>query len=385
MSRTANILVVDDEKRALELLKRTLRKTGDVDLAASGEDAIEKLESKLYDLVISDQNMPGLKGVDVLSIAAERNETCGRILLTGYADLEGTVAAINRGRVHAYLHKPCSPDDLLMVVGNVLERVTLSQENLRLVSVVTEQNEELKQMLVELEKAQTAALASERFAAMSKMIAMVVHDLRAPITVVQAAGAEVITEAEENKLDDIVTLGRDVVAEADRMRRMCEDLLSVTRPTEGEATLSPNPIDDVVEMSLACLRTEAGRRSVSIETDLCAPCEVELDPDRFRRLLENLTRNALEALSDGGTVRVATRVDEDCVVLTVSDDGPGVPAELKDVVFEPFTSGGRRGGTGLGLAIARKVAEDHRGSIALRSSDAGGAEFEIRLPVAPAP
>ncbi|MDH3685672.1 MAG: hybrid sensor histidine kinase/response regulator [Myxococcales bacterium] len=383
MGGTANILIVDDEKRALELLRRTLRKTGEVDLAASGEEAIEMLDRKRYDLVISDQNMPGLKGVDVLSIAAERNEICGRVLLTGYADLEATVAAINRGRVHAYLHKPCSPDDLLMVVGNVLQRVSLSQENLRLLSVVTEQNEELKKLLTDLEQAQAAALASERLAAIGKMIAMVVHDLRTPIAVVHAAGAEVVAEAEENKLEDVVALGRDVVAEADRMRCMCEDLLSVTHATEGEVTLSPEPIDQAVEMRLGCLRTEADKRSIAIEADLCAPCEVELDPDRFRRLLENLIHNALEAVSDGGTVRVATRLEEGCAVLTVSDDGPGVPPELKEVVFEPFTTGGRPGGTGLGLAIARKVAEDHRGSIALRSSDAGGAEFEIRFPVAP--
>lgn len=382
MTGTAQILIVDDEKRALELLRRTLRKTGDVDYAASGEEAIEKLDGKFYDLVISDQNMPGLKGVDVLSVAAERSETCGRILLTGYSDLEATVAAINRGRVHAYLHKPCSPDDLLMVVGNVLKRVSLSQENLRLLSVVTEQNEKLKEMLVELEQAQAAVLSSERLAAIGEMIAMVVHDLRTPISVVQAAGAEVIAEAEQNKLEDVITLGRDVVAEADRMRRLCEDLLSVTHATDGDISLSSAPIDAAVEKCLRCLRPESLPRNIAIETDLRAPCEVELDPDRFRRLLENLIYNALEAVSEGGTVWVATRLDQGCAVLTVSDDGPGVPPELQDVVFEPFKTGGRPGATGLGLAIARKVAEDHRGSIALLSSDTGGAKFEVRLPVA---
>ena len=383
MDPRPRILVVDDEKRAVELLKRSLRKTGRVDVALSGEEAIEKIEQGYYELIISDQKMPGLCGVDVLAIAAERNPTCGRVLLTGYSDLEATVAAINRGRVHAYLHKPCSPDDLLMVVGNVLDRVRLSQENLRLVSVVTEQNEELQRTLTELQATQEKVVASERLAAIGKMIAMVVHDLRAPIAVIQSAGLETVAEGESRKIEEVIALGRDVVAEAERMRHMCEDLLSITRATEGDAKPTHAPLDDVVDLCLAPLRRQADRRGVTIETNLGAPCHVRLDEARFRRAIENLVQNAVDALDGAGTIRVDSRAEDGDAIVTISDDGPGVPAEIADVLFEPFSTAGKEGGTGLGLAIVRKVVEDHGGSVSHRASDLGGASFEIRLPVPP--
>src|SRR5262245_24794789 len=118
-----SILVVDDEPRALELVVRTLRKLGRVVTAPSGDAARAIFTDESFDLVISDQRMPGMSGVDLLGFVAERDESCGRILLTGYADLEATVEAINRGRVHAYLHKPCTADELRAAVQGVLSRV----------------------------------------------------------------------------------------------------------------------------------------------------------------------------------------------------------------------------------------------------------------------
>src|SRR4029450_9575157 len=108
------------------------------------------LEAGSFDLVISDQRMPGMSGVDLLGFAAERDETCGRILLTGYADPEAPVEAINRGRVHAYLHKPCSAEELRAVVQSTLGRARLAKDNARLVAVVTEQNSELRQAITSL-------------------------------------------------------------------------------------------------------------------------------------------------------------------------------------------------------------------------------------------
>jgi serine/threonine-protein kinase len=103
------ILVVDDEPRGVELLERVLRPIGEVHRATSGEAARELIERMDFDAVITDQRMPGISGVDLLSVAAAKNEMTGRVLITGYSDLDATVDAINRGRVHAYLSKPCPP------------------------------------------------------------------------------------------------------------------------------------------------------------------------------------------------------------------------------------------------------------------------------------
>ena len=128
-----SVLVVDDEPHALELLTRSLRKHAKVETAGSAEEAWERFRaSDAIDIVISDQRMPGMSGVDLLGRIAETHPSVGRILLTGYSDLDATVAAINRGRVHAYLHKPCSPPELLATVKSVGDRVALARDNERL-------------------------------------------------------------------------------------------------------------------------------------------------------------------------------------------------------------------------------------------------------------
>ena len=110
--------------------------------------------------------------------------------------------------------------------------------------------------------------------------------------------------------------------------------------------------------------------------------QLPLDPDRFLRVLQNLVTNAREALGQkpNGLITVgAHRVKDQCVI-TVSDNGPGIPREVRSTLFEPFVSHGKTGGTGLGLAIAKAVIAAHRGAIDFKSSRAG-TTFIIQLPL----
>lgn len=127
MDRPARILAVDDERRAVELVQRVLRKMAEVETAMSGSEAWRLFEAGDFDLVISDQRMPGMTGVELLSQIAEASPETGRILLTGYADAADTLDAINRAHVHAYLSKPCPPTQLSLTVRSVLERVALQR------------------------------------------------------------------------------------------------------------------------------------------------------------------------------------------------------------------------------------------------------------------
>jgi signal transduction histidine kinase len=381
----AQILVVDDEPRALELVVRTLRKMGKVATASSADEAMTRIAGERFDLVISDQRMPGMTGVDLLSEIAQRNERCGRILLTGYADLDATVQAINRGRVHAYLHKPCSPDELKVVVSGVLERVQLAQENARLLSVVTEQKNELAQTLGSLQEAQQKIVHGERLAAIGQMIAVIVHDLRTPLSVVRSAGAETARIGRDRTDTEIAELGDEVVAESDHMQRICSDLLEVTRASGGGLAPVALALDDFVTDALAHLVEGASQQGVVVELDLQARSAVPLDADRMRRALRNLAQNAIEAMPEGGLLRIETRCENGSAVVSVVDNGPGIPDAIRDRVFDPFVTSGKAGGSGLGLAIVRKVVEDHGGAIAIGKPEGGGTAFHLTLPAAPAP
>jgi signal transduction histidine kinase len=379
-----SILVVDDERRAVELLARTLRSEGRVETAATGDAAWARAQEAAFDVVISDQRMPGMTGVELFRLLAERDEHVGRILLTGYTDLEASVDAINRGRVHAYLHKPCAPDDVRLTVRAVLDRVRLARENARLVGELSEKNRELERTFTSLHVAQRRVLNSERLAAIGRLIAVIAHDLRTPLSVVRAAGGELVRESAALGHAALGELGREVLAETDAMQRMCSELLEVTRVSEGSLRLVHSELDAVIAAAIAPLASLAAHHGVVVDMDLASRASLPLDADRLQRALRNLVQNACEAMPEGGRLHVESRREGDFATIRVIDNGPGIPEEIADRLFEPFVTAGKRNGSGLGLAVVRKVLDDHGGSVAATKPEGGGAAFELRLPL-PAP
>lgn len=150
--RESRILVVDDEPRSVEMMARALRKLGRVETMPSAAEALAAARSAHYNLVISDQRMPGMTGVEMLTYLARESPYTGRVLLTGFADLQETRAAINDANVHAHLSKPCPPDQLRGVASNVIERVRLSERNAELVLQLQERTEELEVVVSSLRK-----------------------------------------------------------------------------------------------------------------------------------------------------------------------------------------------------------------------------------------
>lgn len=156
------VLFVDDEPSILSSLRRLFRPQGyRVLLADSGKAGLAMLESEPVDLVVSDMRMPEMDGATLLEAVRERWPTVGRILLTGYADINSTVAAINRGQIHRYVSKPWDDHDLLMCVQDGLERRRLEKENRALLKLTRQQNDELQSLNADLAarvKARTSEL-----------------------------------------------------------------------------------------------------------------------------------------------------------------------------------------------------------------------------------
>ena len=165
------------------------------------------------------------------------------------------------------------------------------------------------------------------------------------------------------------------------MRRLVGDLLLLARTDAGRASpREPTDVGTVVAEAAAELEPVAGEHRLSIDTE---PAVVDAARDELHRLVVNLMENAIRHTPDGTEVRAAVTADNGQVVLTVEDDGPGVPDELAPRIFERFVRGGgdRAGSSGLGLAIVRAVAEAHGGSVSLdRKPDGRGARFVVRLP-----
>lgn len=157
-----SVLLVDDEPLILSSLRRLLRNQPyDLLLAESGEQALQLLESRPVDLVVSDARMPNMDGAALLAEIHRRSPETIRILLTGHADLPTIAKAINEGRIHHYLSKPWNDDELLLTLRQSLEYLHSERERRRLERLTQEQNDRLQQLNATLEKrvqARTAEL-----------------------------------------------------------------------------------------------------------------------------------------------------------------------------------------------------------------------------------
>lgn len=150
--REATLLLVDDEQNILSSLRRVFRGEGyRVLTATGGAGGLEILEREPVDLVISDMRMPEMDGAQFLETVATRWPDTVRILLTGYADLCSTVAAINKGHIYSYISKPWEDNDLKLTVRRALERKRLEEERRRLLELTRRQNEELRALNADLE------------------------------------------------------------------------------------------------------------------------------------------------------------------------------------------------------------------------------------------
>jgi signal transduction histidine kinase len=213
------------------------------------------------------------------------------------------------------------------------------------------------------------------------------HELRSPLTSVQGFAELLLLEREKLSPKQAETV--EVILDNTRhLVRLLNDLLDLARSDAGQLTIRPVPtgaaslIEDAVRTMRAQFDSRGQHLSLTIETDLP---EIEADRDRIRQVLVNLLTNANEYCPQGATIEVkARRVDAE-VEIDVIDDGPGIPAQQLEHIFERFTRGDagetqRVGGTGLGLAISKSLVELHSGRIDVESNPGVGSTFLICLP-----
>ena len=213
------------------------------------------------------------------------------------------------------------------------------------------------------------------------------HELRSPLTSVQGFAELLMLEREQlsPKQADTVEI---ILDNTRHLVRLLNDLLDLARSDAGRLTIKPVPteVGPLIADAVRTMRgqTEAAGQTITEEIEDGLPA-VEVDPDRIRQVLVNLLTNAHEYCPERASIRVAAdRVDAE-MRISVSDDGPGIPPEQIDHIFERFTRGDagltqRVGGTGLGLAISRSLIELHGGTIGVESEPAAG----LHLPLDPA-
>jgi signal transduction histidine kinase len=236
---------------------------------------------------------------------------------------------------------------------------------------------------------QKELIESERLAALGTMAGMLVHDFRGPMTLIRG-WAETLA-AGDVAPGEVVARAQAIVDAVDRLERMTGETLDFARGAE-KLVLRPVPLGVLVAELAAGVEQELPGLAVERDVVLPGGRRAALDVDKIRRAVTNIAANARDAMGGSGRLRLQARVETlagaegapEQLVLVIADDGPGVAPAIRERVFEPFVTHGKKRGTGLGLAVARRFVEDHGGQLEL-VADAGpatrGACFRIALPL----
>jgi signal transduction histidine kinase len=235
------------------------------------------------------------------------------------------------------------------------------------------------QMRQSIKQSQAALLKSERLATIGQMASSIIHDLRNPLATISTA-AEVLNH-ENITPDRRRTLIESQLRASERMSGMMTELLEFSRGSY-KLNRQVQSLSEIVHRVTHELTAQLSHLRITLDSCIPAGALVEADAERMRRVFENMLINAMEAMPRGGAIEISAKNENGFVRIEVADDGPGVPPQLRERLFEPFVSQGKQGGTGLGLAIARGIVEAHGGRIGLVDVEVRGAHFFIELPAA---
>lgn len=368
------ILAVDDQPANLRLLQATLRSAGyDVVAVPSGEEALAVFPQVQPALVLLDVLMPGMDGFavcDRLRAFAE-GRLVPIIFLTALNDLGTQQRALESG-ADDLLVKPIQTTELLMRVRSLLWVSRLRTEMDRGYQLIREQRNEL--LRVQRQK--------------DDLTRLVVHDLKNPLSSI-LINADYLEATQGPDGQDAI---RDIHEAARRMHRLVQNLLDISSADDGALVprLAPVEVTALLEQVSASMRRRLRERRQRLVLDAApgmAPAVV--DPELLRRILENLLDNCVKYAREGSVVRLqAVRSGAEGLELRVYDEGPGIPAEMRERIFdrhvrlEPARS---ERGHGFGLAFCRLAAEAHGGRVWVEDNPPSGSAFCVWLPPAAPP
>jgi len=235
-------------------------------------------------------------------------------------------------------------------------------------------------MCASIRQAREDLIRQERISTIGRLSGSIVHDLRNPLAAIYG-GAEMLVDADLPP-SHVKRLAGNIYRASRRIQELLQDLLNVSRGKTGAPEVCR--LREVASAACDSLASMASAQNVAIELSIPTEIEVPMERSRMERAFVNLIANSLEAMPEGGVVRISSELQEDGVLVHVEDNGPGIPPEIRPRLFQPFVSAGKRNGLGLGLALSRQTVLEHGGDMWMETVAGRGARFSFRLPLAAA-
>ncbi|MGH9681249.1 MAG: ATP-binding protein [Candidatus Acidiferrales bacterium] len=245
-------------------------------------------------------------------------------------------------------------------------------------SEIAELGESFSKMRGELLASQQKQIEIERVAALGRAASFISHDLRHHLAAI-VANAEFLHEADELRLDPDEIYG-EIQAASERMTQMLDSLREWAR-TERNLSPAPASMEQTARRAADSVHARPEFRNHVLSVRATGEMAGVFDPGKMERAFLNLAVNACEALGEKhGEIVFDLSSTPDRFEIRISDNGPGIPASIRNTLFDPFVSEGKPDGTGLGLAIVGKIIHDHGGSIAVERTSEEGTTFVVKLP-----
>lgn len=366
MSRP-RILIVDDDPGVREAVSTLLALEGyDLDVASNGQEALAQADAAPPDVVLLDVLMPGMDGFEVCRRLRGDPARAGVliVLITMLSSKEDLVRGLDAG-ADDFLSKPVNGMELRARVRSMLR--------------IKRQHDDLQAKHAELYLVQRQK---------QELMAMIVHDLKSPlfsmIIMTESSAQDPAVSAEARAaLKNVADLGRTI-------DRMILDLLDVSRSDDGALVARKKPVilKELARAVCAALKVRADAKQISLAAEV-TEVVADADPGLLRRILENLVDNAIKYAPPDSEIRVSAAATAEGALIKVCDQGPGVPPDDRERIFERFVRLERdaerhsRISTGLGLAFCRVAAEAHGGRIWVQDNAPIGTCFCVALPSAP--
>ncbi len=355
-----DILYVDDERDNLIVFEATFEDSFNVHIANSGRKALELLERQPFPVVIADQRMPVMTGSELFEIMRSKFPHTKRVMLTGYADSNAMLDAINQGQVFYFVKKPWERHVILSILVRAIEAYDLSIANMALTDRL---------------------VAVDRCAALGRSAARIAHEMGNQLCMLPLL--ELIEEQYADRAD-LVQTAEFARQTYERLVQLVNEVKAFVRFENDDAPLQRLPLAELVHELLEFLRFDSSFPSGCIEVEIAVEPYVKANRVKLQQVLINLFKNAAHAIrgSAGGRIALKAAIEGEWAVLTVADNGCGMTPQVAERIWEPFFTTKGEEGTGLGLDIVKGIVESYGGRIECRTAPGAGATFCIRLPLA---
>jgi signal transduction histidine kinase len=368
---TYKILIIDDEPGIREGTKRILQNfkvdypfmDEQIDFqvleAGTGKSGIEIIDSELPEILLLDNKLPDIQGVEVLEYVKSKHYDIIVVMITSYASLELAVKATRDGAFD-FIPKPFTPQEIRASVENITKQIFLKRMTQTL-------NNTGKQI---------------RF----QFLSVLSHELKAPLNAIDGYMKMIKERQFGNSVDAYDEMLDRSIERIKGMRQLILDLLDLTKIETGKPTqkLELVNIRKIVQMAVDTIRPYAIQKDVDVYINSRETIEMKADPGEIEIIMNNLISNAVKYNKTGGRVDIFLERKVDKIKITVSDTGIGLKTEDKEKIFDDFVrikSSQTREvtGSGLGLSIVKKIVDMYQGSIDVQSEPDKGTSFIITL------